>query len=84
MPSDDDVSLTEPLTERGTGSGAETVRQCVEAGLVDDIQIHVAPLLLGDGVRLSAGLAKAPVSLTTVRVCDSPSGVTHLHFRITR
>jgi riboflavin biosynthesis pyrimidine reductase len=56
----------------------------VEAGLVDDIQIHVAPLLLGDGVRLSAGLAKAPVSLTTVRVCDSPSGVTHLHFRITR
>ena len=64
--------------------GAETVRQCVEAGLVDDLQIHVAPLLLGDGVRLSAGLAKAPLSLTTVGVCDSFSGVTHLRFRIPR
>jgi dihydrofolate reductase len=33
-------------------SGADVVRQCLEEGLVDEIQIHLVPVLLGAGVRL--------------------------------
>jgi dihydrofolate reductase len=36
--------------------GADTVRQFLEAGLVDDLQLHLAPILLGDGVRLFDGI----------------------------
>jgi dihydrofolate reductase len=32
--------------------GANVARQCIEAGLVDEVFIHVVPVLLGDGVRL--------------------------------
>ncbi len=32
--------------------GADVARQCIEAGLVDEVMIHVVPVLLGDGVRL--------------------------------
>ena len=32
--------------------GADVARQCMEAGLVEEVMIHVAPVLLGDGVRL--------------------------------
>lgn len=32
--------------------GATTARRCLEAGLLDEVLVHVAPILLGDGVRL--------------------------------
>ena len=32
--------------------GATTARRCLEAGLLDEVLVHVAPVLLGDGVRL--------------------------------
>src|SRR5215216_2678427 len=38
------------------GGGANTVQQFLKAGLIDEIQIHVAPLLLGGGVKLLDGL----------------------------
>ncbi|MBA2569535.1 MAG: dihydrofolate reductase [Actinobacteria bacterium] len=62
--------------------GAETAQQLVGAGLVDEIQFHVAPLLLGGGKRLFEELG-TQVQLETTRVIDSP-GVTHLRFRVVK
>jgi dihydrofolate reductase len=66
----------------GIGGGANTVQQFVRAGLVDEIQVHIAPLLLGDGLRLFEQLGE-PIDLEWDRVIDSPA-VTHLRFRVRR
>jgi dihydrofolate reductase len=65
------------------GGGANTVQQYLRAGLLDDIQIHVSPLLLGGGVRLFEHLGADPVALERTRVIDSPA-VTHLRFRVVK
>jgi dihydrofolate reductase len=60
--------------------GADVAQQYLAAGLLDEMQIHVAPLLLGGGVRLLDGLDDAPKELEITRVISSPA-VTHLKFR---
>ncbi|MGH3129379.1 MAG: dihydrofolate reductase family protein [Gaiellaceae bacterium] len=65
----------------GVGGGANTIQQYLKAGLLDEIQIHIAPLLLGAGVRLFDHLGTAHIELETTRVIDSPD-VTHLRFRV--
>jgi dihydrofolate reductase len=59
--------------------GAEAIQQYLNAGLVDELQLHVAPVLLGGGRRLLDGLE--PGTLQTTRVVESPSGVAHLRLR---
>jgi dihydrofolate reductase len=62
--------------------GADIAQQYLKAGLLDEIQLHVVPLLLGDGVRLFDGqLPEAPRTLECIRVIESPTGVTHLKYR---
>ena len=62
--------------------GADVVQQYLAAGLFDEIQLHVAPVLLGDGVRLfDAAVPDAPRALELIRVVESPSGVTHVNYR---
>jgi dihydrofolate reductase len=63
------------------GGGADVVQQYLRAGLLDELQIHVAPLLLGGGVRLFGDLDTAPVGLEITRVIGSPD-VTHLRYRV--
>jgi dihydrofolate reductase len=58
--------------------GASAVQQYLKAGLLDELQIHLAPVLLGEGVRLFDRLA--PAELEATRVIASPA-VTHLTFR---
>lgn len=60
--------------------GADAIRQAVETGAVEDFQIHVAPVLLGGGVRLFDGLA-SPSKVELTRVIDSPKA-THLSYRV--
>jgi dihydrofolate reductase len=43
--------------------GADVARQCIEAGLVDEVMIHVVPVLLGDGVRLFSRKGGDPIHL---------------------
>lgn len=62
------------------GGGAQTVRQYLAAGLVDDMQIHVVPVLLGDGERLFEGTDGAQTRLRLVRTVASPT-VTHHRYR---
>lgn len=63
------------------GGGAATIQQCIKAGLLDELQIHVVPILLGGGTRLLENLGET--QLEKVRVIDSPL-VTHLTFRISK
>jgi dihydrofolate reductase len=63
--------------------GASVAQQYLRAGLLDELQIHVAPVLLGSGTRLFDNLgidSEQPVELEATRVIASPS-VTHLAFR---
>jgi dihydrofolate reductase len=65
------------------GGGADVAQQYLRAGLLDELQIHVAPVLLGGGVRLFDELADAP-ELESTRVVESPTGVAHLRYRVGR
>lgn len=62
--------------------GAHTVGQFFDAGLVDDLQVHLVPILLGSGLRLFDGVDPERVALERARVVDSPK-VTHLRYRVT-
>ncbi|HEX2233375.1 MAG TPA: dihydrofolate reductase family protein [Thermoleophilaceae bacterium] len=69
---------------RGVGIlGANTAQQAVAAGLVDEIVIHVVPLLLGGGVRLFEGAEVDRVRLERVQVGQSGDS-TDLRFRVLR
>jgi dihydrofolate reductase len=61
--------------------GASVVQQYLKAGLLDELQIHLSPVLLGDGTSLFGRLGLAAVGLETTRVIASPS-VTHLRFNV--
>jgi dihydrofolate reductase len=61
--------------------GATTAQQFLQAGLIDEVQIHLVPVLLGEGIRLFDH--GAPMELEQTRVLESP-GVTHLRFRIVK
>lgn len=63
--------------------GANVVQQYLEAGLVDAFQIHLAPVLLGDGVRLFDGrLTDPPITLECASTVESPTGVRHLGYHV--
>jgi len=61
--------------------GANAVQQCLAAGLVDEIQLSVVPMLLGSGERLLDNLGQSPPKLELERVIDAP-GVTHLKYAV--
>ena len=63
--------------------GASVAQQCLRTGEVDEVQIHLAPLLLGDGVRLFDGLGSDLPALEVTRVVSSPL-VTHIRYRVVR
>ena len=63
--------------------GAGTVQQFIRAGLLDELEIHLAPLLFGEGSRLFEGMGPEPIELENIRVVASPK-VTHLRFRVVK
>jgi dihydrofolate reductase len=63
--------------------GADITRQCLKAGLLDEISIDLVPVLLGSGVRLFEHLGIEPIELERTGVVESP-GVTHLSFRVVK
>jgi dihydrofolate reductase len=64
-------------------SSASIAKQCLKAGLLDEISIDLAPVLLGGGVRLFEYLGNEPIALEKNKVIDAP-GVTHLGFRVVK
>jgi len=63
--------------------GANVAQQALAAGLVDEVQVHIAPVLLGDGVRLFDAAGSSPPQLELERAIESPS-VTHIRYRVAR
>ena len=64
-------------------SSASIVQQCIKAGLLDEIQIDLVPVLLGGGVRLFEHLGTVPIELESTRVVHA-QGVTHLKYRVVK
>jgi dihydrofolate reductase len=62
--------------------GAQAIQQYLAAGLLDELELHIVPVLLGDGARLFDNLADAEVELEQVRALEAP-GVTHLKYKLT-
>ncbi len=61
--------------------GATTAKQYLAAGLLDEIELHLVPVVLGAGVRLFDGSAMAAVRLEQADVVQAP-GVTHIRYRV--
>jgi dihydrofolate reductase len=64
------------------GGGADIINQYLAAGLVDEIELHFVPILLGGGAQLFAGVGPN-VKLEQIRVVEAP-GVTHLKYRVVK
>jgi dihydrofolate reductase len=69
---EDDVSLA---------GGADVAQQYLSAGLIDQMQLNVAPILLGGGERLFDGGAGAGLALEPILVVGTPD-VTHVRYRL--
>jgi len=64
------------------GGGADVINQYLAAGLVDELELHVVPILLGGGARLFDGVGP-DVKLEQVGVVEA-AGVTHLKYRVVK
>jgi dihydrofolate reductase len=63
--------------------GASAVQQALQAGLLDEFHLTIAPVLLGEGVRLFDHLGSTPIHLERMRTLETP-GAIHLSFRVVK
>jgi dihydrofolate reductase len=63
------------------GGGAQTIQQYLHAGLVDQFEIHVAPVLLGGGERLFENLHGGPAEFECVELVSSPAVAHYTYVR---
>ena len=64
--------------------GAGTAQLALAAGVLDEIELHVIPVLFGQGRRLFEGLAPEQIELERTRILEGENGVTHMHYRVRR
>jgi dihydrofolate reductase len=64
--------------------GAGTAQLALAAGVLDEIELHVVPVLFGQGRRLFEGLAPDHIELERTRVLKGEAGVTHLRYTVKR
>jgi dihydrofolate reductase len=63
--------------------GAGTAQLALAAGVLDELEIHLIPVLLGQGRRLFDNLAPEHIELERTRTLEG-DGVTHMHYRVRR
>ena len=86
----DDVATAMAEAKRAAGDkdvlvhGAGVTQLALAAGVLDELEISVVPVLLGQGRRLFGNLAAEHVELERTRVLQGDAGVTHLHYRVKR
>jgi dihydrofolate reductase len=66
----------------GVQGGAQAIQQALDAGLLDELQLHIAPVLLGGGARLFDENDGRTKRLERTRLLDSPAGVVHVTFAV--
>jgi dihydrofolate reductase len=64
--------------------GVTTASLALAAGVLDGIELHVVPVILGQGRRLFEGLAPAQIELERTRVLEGENGITHMRYRVRR
>ena len=64
--------------------GAGTTQLALSAGVLDEMELHVIPVLFGQGRRLFEGLAPEQIELERTRILEGEGGVTHMHYRVRR
>jgi dihydrofolate reductase len=64
-------------------AGATAARECLAAGLLDEVVVNLVPVVLGEGIPFLAGTRGAPVRLEDPEVIPG-TGVTHLRYRVRR
>ena len=85
-----DVRTAMADAKRAAGSkdvlvhGATVAQLALAAGVLDEIELHVVPVLLGQGRRLFDDLAPEQIELERVRVLEGDGGVTHMRYRVRR
>ena len=86
----DDIEVAMSRARAAAGSkdvlvhGAATAQLALAAGLLDELELHVVPVLLGQGRRLFDNLPARPIELERTRVLEGEGGVNHLHYRVRR
>src|SRR5215210_8497422 len=85
----DDVRTAMTEAKRAAGDrnvlvhGAATAQLALAAGLLDELEIHLIPVLLGQGRRLFDNMAPEQIELERTRVLEG-DGATHMHYRVKR
>jgi dihydrofolate reductase len=64
--------------------GAGIAQRALAAGVLDELELHVVPVLFGAGRRLFEGLPAEQIELERTRILEGEGGVTHMHYRVTR
>jgi dihydrofolate reductase len=64
--------------------GAATAQLALAAGLLDELKLHVVPVLFGQGRRLFDNLDPEQIELERTRIVEGENGVTHMHYRVQR
>jgi dihydrofolate reductase len=64
--------------------GAGTAQLALAAGVLDELELHLVPVLLGQGRRLFDNLSPEHIELERTRILEGESGVTHMHYRVQR
>ena len=86
--SDVETAITEAKRAAGDKNvlvhGAAVTQLALAAGLLDEMELHVVPVLFGQGRRLFDGLEPKQIELDCTRVLEGENGVTHMHFRVRR
>lgn len=64
--------------------GAGVTQLALAAGVLDELELHVVPVLFGRGRRLFEGLPSDQLELERTRILEGENGVTHMHYRVVR
>jgi dihydrofolate reductase len=64
--------------------GAGTAQLALAAGVLDELEIHLIPVLLGQGRRLFDNLSPEHIELERTRILEGDAGVAHMHYRVRR
>ncbi len=64
--------------------GAGIAQRALTAGVLDELELHVVPVLFGQGRRLFDGLAAQQIELERTRILEGEAGVTHMRYRVVR